>query len=165
MTCNTRKILCGATLVEVLVYLALFAMIFVVFIRLFWYVSENNRRATYRGELDRSAMFVFEHLDTIVADASSIDENLSVFNADEGALVLQVDAASVSYSLASGVLYYQTDGVAIPITSGKYDVDSFFLERVLNSDSKLIGTRLTLLISPVDLPDMSFTLTTAYTLQ
>gem|GEM_PF-1382618 len=159
---NKRKD--GATLVEVLVYLALFAMIFVTFIRLFWYVSENNQRATYRGELDRSSMFVFEHLNTVVDNASSINDELSSFATEEGVLSMQVNGAEVSYSLANGVLFYQSGGVATPITSEKYGVERFYLEQVLNSSDELIGVRVTLLVKPVQMDDMSFTLTTTYTL-
>lgn len=155
----------GATLVEVLVYLALFAMVFTVFIRLFWFVSESNRRAAYRTELDRNAIFISEHLEYMVDNSEQIDDSLSIFNADEGKLVLMRAGVTREYILANGVLYYQEDGSAVQLSSERYVVDRFNLTKIGSIGESPLGVRVHLVLTAADMPDMEFTLNTAYTLE
>lgn len=162
---NKQTICKGATLVEALVYLALFAMIFVVFIRLFWYVSENNRRAMYRIEMAESAMFVYQHLSDGFNSATGVNIDNCVFEQDSGVLSLVLGEESLTYMTVDEVLYVEDSVSAIAVTSNKYNVSRFYLERVLSSTDELIGVKVLFSISPEKQPDMSFKINTMYKLK
>lgn len=162
---GARKKPAGGTLVEVLVYLGLFALVFVVFIRLFWYVTENNQRANYRIELTRSAVFVHEHLETAVASPNKIDKDSSVFDSDEGKLVLTDGLNTLEYILANGVLYVQSGGTAIAITSSRHTVEKFYLECIADNVGGCEGVRVETRFSPIKMPNMYFYFDTIYILK
>jgi len=138
----------GITLVETLVYLALFGIIFTVMVEFSISIAQSNRSAELRQHLDRAKTFIIEHIDNSFLDTNSIDLNNSVFNNDQGKVRLN-NLGYFEYYLENGVLKFNNTGTVYDITNTKVTVDRFYLEAAqVKTDT--VGIRMTLEVSSLD---------------
>lgn len=77
----------GMTLVEVVLYLALFGMFFMVMVQFFFFLGDNNQLSGESLKIDRSIIFMSQHLENTFQRGISIEES-SVLGDDFGQLVL-----------------------------------------------------------------------------
>ena len=140
----------GITLIEVVIYLALFAILFVVVVEFTLAVSERNRNARARTEVERSLIFALEHIEDAFDNAQSIDAGSSIFHSDNGVLVLTVSGEQVMYSLTADTLEYSRTAGSFNLTGPRISVDVFRLEEILDESSAVIGARITLLFSSTE---------------
>mgnify|MGYP001316354038 CR=1 FL=1 len=144
MLIKKSKNLIGLTLIEVLVYLALFGMFFTVMIQFFFFVNDSNQLSGETLKLDRSVIFITQHLEDSFKKSTEIIESPSVpatvFNDDNGILNL-TSTTNLSYSVNSGTLTFN----GVDITRSDITVSKFYLEKIRNSsDTETIGVRITL---------------------
>ncbi len=155
----------GVTLVEMLVYLALFGLIFLSIIEFALTISEGNRVAGRRMEIEKTVIFATQHLEDTFGKAVSIDEVNSTFDSAAGKLRLNLDAGYAEYNIASGRLNFDNSGETNFLSSSDYVIDQFYLERILRRNGTLQGVRLTLQISSVKDVSVTTTVITSYTLK
>jgi hypothetical protein len=157
------KVVKGLTLVETMIYLALFALIFFVVMNFVMAVAENNRIATARGRIETSLIFLLEHLQENFDVVDSINGTGSVFENDAGVLQLTLSSTTMQYSLSNGRVMYDYSGVSVPLTPPDVQVNKFYLEQVLNTESALSGVRFTIVITTEE-NDATETIETAFVL-
>ena len=121
----------GITLVETLVYLALFGIIFTVMVEFSISIAQSNRSAELRQHLDRAKTFIIEHIDNSFLDTNSIDLNNSVFNNDQGKVRLN-NLGYFEYYLENGVLKFNNTGTVYFEPKGTIEVTSIFGKKMAN---------------------------------
>lgn len=161
MTEQNKKTYEGLTLVETILYLALFAIIFFTVMQFVLAIGENNRRAMARSRVETSQIFVLEHLQESFAVAESVNDVGSLFDDDSGVLLLNLPSGSRQYSLNNGRIMYESGGVSVPLTAPDVVVSRFYLEEVLNAASATVGVRFTIVITTEE-ADAIETIVTAY---
>jgi hypothetical protein len=131
----------GMTIVEVLVYFALFGVIFISIIEFMISIRATNTIAVQRNELEKNSIFVMNHFNSNFDKTNSINVGSSVFNNDNGKIVLNLSGGTVEYSLVNGVLHYLENGTDYVLTNTDFTLSKFYLEQVLNSQNQLVGVR------------------------
>lgn len=140
MILKTKK-LKAITLVEQLLYLGLFGLIFVVIIEFSIDVTNNNIAARYRNHLERSNVFVYEHFEDSFFKASTIDINNSTFVNNNGKIRLLNSAIYYEYRIQNGRLIFSNNGVENYITPPDIVLDKLYFTQVYAPDDSLIGSK------------------------
>lgn len=128
----------GLTLIETIVYLAIFGIVFVAIVQFALGISEFNRLNVYRQQLDRNAILVLQHLESEFNQSKTIVTNNSQFDTDNGVLELtNLTNDTVSYSLSAGQIMVQRgSAAAVSLTpSAELTVQKFRLTPLLNAGS------------------------------
>lgn len=159
------KKLKAITIFEVLVYLALFGIIFVAIVQFVIAVKDSNSMAEYRSELEKVNIYTMNHLNSSFSTANDISDADSVFSLDEGKIRLILTSKYVEYYLDEGVLYYNDNGTIHNISNPDYIYSKLNLERIENNDAELKGIRCNLVISSIKDPTVSKDVTTSFILK
>lgn len=72
------------TLVEIIIYLAIFALVFVMIIEFAIFLRQANSSANNSIKIDNASIFTTQVFDTILNNLVSIDTNQSIFNNNNG---------------------------------------------------------------------------------
>ena len=153
----------GLTLLETVLYLALFAVLFVVVLEFTMAVAESNRGARARGDVETSIMFIVQHVEDSFTEASSVDSLNSVFYSDNGDMRLVSSSGTARYYLDAGQLQFVDGGITTPLTGPHVSVDRFYFEEILDRHGDISGVRCILGISSVK-EDASEEIETAFSL-
>lgn len=137
----------GITLIEVVVYLALFALIFVGVVQFLIAVADNNTFTQNRIEIDRYKIYLYQHLEESLDWASQVDGVSSTFDSDNGVLVLKdtsvVPEETLTYSLNSGKVEVNRGGVILPVTPANVTVSKLRFEDLLDNQGNVVGVVVT----------------------
>lgn len=98
----------GITLIELLIYLAITAIVLVVIIDLVTRVAQNKSSTAGQEEISSNGRLVMERLTYAVQSASSIDGAYPADNLD-----LTINGTAVSFSLSDGQIFY-AEGFGAP---------------------------------------------------
>jgi type II secretory pathway pseudopilin PulG len=79
----------GFTLVEVVIYVAIFSIFFTVIIGFFWNMKSAQLRATVYREVKENAAQVLQAFSYSVRNARDVDQGASVFGSDPGSVSLE----------------------------------------------------------------------------
>lgn len=97
------------TLIETILYLALFNVIFFSVITWAIALSQSNRNAEYKNAVEKNAIFVSEHLNDTFKRGLTVDSVNSVFNDTNG---------KVRATFTSGYFEYARAGNTLRVTDG-----------------------------------------------
>lgn len=151
------------TLIEVVLYLALFAIMFLSVMEFAMATAEQNRNALGRSEVQKNIMFATEHLEEQFRTVSSIDVANTVFYTDSGTLQLVTSGGVVQYHVVSGTLIFTDSTGDIEMTGPSTAVERFYLEEIRDGSNQMVGVRITLMVRYVG-ENISDQITTSYIL-
>ena len=134
----------GVTLIEVVLYIALFALMFFSVVQFMMAVSEKNQVAKGRNKIETGLIAVTQHLENSFAQADSVDDANCVFESNPGVLRLNTASGVIEYSVSGQKLLYDESGVSFDLTESEIAVTEFYLQEVLDKSSQVTGVRLTL---------------------
>jgi type II secretory pathway pseudopilin PulG len=137
------------TLIEVIIYLALFAIIFSSIIQIVLSVSEANKNATQRIEVQRNSISFFNHIEKTFSKSNLIDRGASIFNQDQGRIRLTNQPNIYEYYLINGRIYYYENGAPYEMTNGQVYIEKFHLQEVVNNSNQITGVKIYLEIRSV----------------
>ena len=134
---NSRKRYSGILLIESVVYLGLFALLFLALIQFYFTIGSSNQRSTANLLLQRTRIFLAEHTEETIRDSLSFDILSSKLDDDSGILRFETTTGYKEYYLENGVLKI-TDGVDIfPLTPPNTLVTRFRGEVAEDSGSNM----------------------------
>jgi Tfp pilus assembly protein PilE len=136
---NIRK---GTTLVELMVYLAVFGFIFISIIGFTLNISEAHRVANERKAIQKDIIFISEHLRDSFTTATSIDSNSSIFTSNNGKLVLGSSSGNIEYSIVSSKLNLLKSSQNTYLTNPSIRISKFYLEQVKSRDNSIVGVKI-----------------------
>ncbi len=105
MSLNFKQNKKGFTLIETLLYLALFGVIFFSIMQFFYSASELNLNADANNNIRKNNLFITNHFDTSVEDTISIDLANTDFDIDLGKIRLITNEGFIEYSTNSSQLF------------------------------------------------------------
>lgn len=143
----------GITLIETLLYIALFAIILTSSVGLFVQLMQGQQNTRVRGQMEQSAGLLLSHLHTSLAEASAVNTVASTFAANNGILVyadaggntITLDRPSVSLTLGGTAytvrrLRLQVGAQPVEwITPPLLDVERFRVDEVLDGTGNTVG--------------------------
>jgi hypothetical protein len=131
----------GMTLIEVVLYLAIFAMFFIVMINFFFFVQDSNQLSGETLKIDRSTILITQHFEDSFKQSDSVGIN-TIPNIDNGTLELLGDV-DVTYSILDSRLQFDNSESTKPITRSDIQVTKFLLEEILDNSDTVIGVKIT----------------------
>lgn len=137
----------GITLVEMLLYIALFGMIFLSIFRFYFFVNESTQNAEELNEVIKSAIFINEHFATTFYESTDIDVVNSTFDADNGVLSLIKNGDVYTYSIVGGKIQFNRSGQVSDLTNSGVVVDKLRFERVNDGDGQPTGAKVSVQIT------------------
>jgi len=160
-----RRALPGLSIVEVLVYLALFGLIFYSVVVFMISIKDSNRMALDRTDMEKTALYLMNHMNSSFNIANSITADANtVYNSDNGKIKLILPTKYAQYSLTGSALHFNDNGTDYNITNPDYTISKFYLEQVFNNDNVLVGVRLTMTIVSAKTPQITKTINTSFIL-
>lgn len=138
------------TLLEVLVYMALFGIIFSLVVGLLIQTRDQNRKAKDAINIEQNMIFIDGHLNMVFEEVESLDANNSSFDSDQSVVALNMkDGSHVEYFLNGQQLFIDR-GTAMQLSNNRARVTRFRAERVLDADDNLIGVRISGTVTSVN---------------
>lgn len=159
---NKMKRYKAITLLETIIYLALFAVIFVAIIQFYFMMARNNRVAQERVEMHKIILFVNQHFSESFEEASSIDLDNSVFHNDNGVLRILTDGEYLEYSLSSSRIIVDNNGDINYLTPESFGVLSFRFEEILDSEDNNVGIRVVILFQSKNYENITQEISTSF---
>ena len=135
---NRLKKYRGITLIESVLYLGLFAITFTTIMQFYFSTGNSNIRSAENFRIQRTRIYLVEHLDTTFEEAVSVDVANSTFDDDDGVVRLNVGAGYVQYQINSDGQIEVTDGTNTdPLTPPSLNVSKFRIDRSTSGTSSL----------------------------
>ncbi len=131
----------GMTLIEMIVYVALFGMIFATIVVFATTISNYNQDARDMTTTGKQILFIDEHLADSINKTSSINEDASVWKQDNGDLQLLGTIDTYRYVVENGSLVFYRNADRHLLTNPNIRVSRFFLEDVRDEENAIIGVR------------------------
>ncbi|MEI7578474.1 MAG: hypothetical protein WCJ58_00365 [bacterium] len=125
-----KKKLKAITLVETIIYLALFAIIFTAIIQFVLSIQESNLKVNTDNTLAKQKIFITEHLEDSFRNTSGIDTAQSAFDSDQGRIYLTTSTIFKTYYLENNRLIFSANGQINPITPDTMNVTKFHLTKI-----------------------------------
>ncbi len=144
---NIKTTIKALTLVETVIYMALFSFLMMMVMQFVFIVDKANDTGFKKNELERSVVFISQHLKESFNSSNGIDEINTLINDNNGVLTLNHNGSQIKYSIDGQKIMVTRGTNTNYITTGDYVVEQFLLEPVLNTDGSLEGLKVTIKIT------------------
>jgi type II secretory pathway pseudopilin PulG len=135
---NNRKNQTGFSLLEMIIYVAILAMMFLLLVRTVLSFTGSYRQLQVLRALDRSALNSLERMTQNIRNASSINAGQSSFGATPGILaVIQtkgINSTTTRFYVQNKTLQLEVNGTAVgPLTVGQTEVTSLVFRQLVST--------------------------------
>lgn len=137
----------ATTLVETILYLGLFAIIFIVIIQFAFTIGDATDRASAQNELQRNLIFINEHLEETIRSSVAVDDTNTTFSDPDGTLRLTRESGYLEYTVNNGVLTLSDGTNTYDLSSPRLNLSQFQIERIDNRDGSIGGVQVTFVIN------------------
>lgn len=137
------KKLAGITLIELMLYIAIFGALFTSVTYLYITISQGNSMTEDSLEINKNIIFVTEHLNQTFSDVVSISSGGSTFDNDNGVLLVNNGTTNLTYQINNQHLQYNDGSQNYYLNTELLTIDRFYLQRIEDSASNLIGVKVT----------------------
>ena len=141
----------GVTLVETMLYIGIFSIFIFTIINFMLSTQEATSNNNEKNKLNATTEYLSQHFSDSFEKELSVNEELSVFNTDNGVLLLTFLNGENQYTLSNSTIYF--NGIAI--TPPEQLVTQFRLEPMYKSTDKLVGMRISLVIQSKKTPNLT----------
>ncbi len=125
----------GITLIELIMSIAIFALVLTSLVSFFFTISDASRTQTVAHDVLSYHREVTHGIDSLIRGASEVSSS-SLFSTTNGTLVLVgSDDVIRSFSLVDGVVVFTSSTDSVPLSSNRVVVDNLFVEPVMNDDA------------------------------
>jgi|GEM_PF-5340724 len=134
----------GMTLIEILIYLGLFAIIFSAAIEFSFVIGRQLQRHSQIQQVNGTVIFINNQINDTFLYSKQINTGNSTFDNVIGAVEVQSYSNEISrYYVNNGTLFVNQDGVVSPLTDQNLEVKEFTVTQILDKSSEIVGVRTT----------------------
>lgn len=126
----------GATLIELVIYIAIATTILVTFTLFALNIIKTSGRSSAISEVEHNLQFSITKIRLDFESVNQVDINLSIFNNDNGKIVLGSAGDAISYQIADGVLQRTFNGTTVDITTSRVRVTKLRFENYSNTGDR-----------------------------
>lgn len=144
---NIHKMKSGYTLIEIVIYIAVLAMISIIVVNSFIVSLSSSKIAFSKRNLQEAGINIIERMTREIRDAGDIVDANSIFDNNPGAI--EVDGANIiKFNINSGSLDMYKDDVLYGSLSGpKVTVSSLVFRKIVTPTSEAVKIELVLMDS------------------
>lgn len=166
---NLRKIkkLKGITLVETLVYLVLFGLIFTSIMQYIFTVGDNNQKADFRKELEKETILINQHINDTFLQGTYIEAANTAFINNNGKIrVVNAIGQTIDYYLNNNRLIVNRNGITSYLTGQDFYVNKFYIEQIQKTGSSTVtGAKITFEIWAIKMTSAKNSFTSSFSLK
>ncbi len=145
----------GITMMESVIYLGMFAMLFLTLMQFYFNIGQANQRSSATLNIQRFEIFLTEHLEDTMRNSDSFDSANSTTDVDLSTVRVAYGAGYKEYYVNDGTLYI-TDGTnTYAITSPNIDVKKFRADVVQDADTTMYRIDFTIEMSDRNITTLS----------
>lgn len=135
----------GFTLVEILIYTAIFTLLlFVVVQTLVSFVETQGELRSLR-RVENSAVVFLDRISREIREAESVNVSGSTLGTHPGKLSITKDSYTYLFEISNGVMNLSINSVDQgPLTESEASIDSFIVNQFSNGSEEIVQMRLTL---------------------
>lgn len=137
----------GITLVELVLYLALFTMVIGTMVQFFILVVQRNVSAKHNIELSTNALFISQSFNTLEDRVNTINFATSAVGVNNGRFVGNTTEGELIVFVENNTLYISEGGVNTRLSAPNIYVNSFVLNEIRNQANVPIGFNITISLS------------------
>ncbi len=149
------------SLIEVIVYLALFGVIFLLIIQFVIDTNKNNNFSRHRNIIEKTGLFTFRHLDLNIKPGITLDEVQSVFDTESGKIVFTKDAIIYQYYILNNRLYFNDGTETSEMLDPNIKINSLLVQKVINND-ETVGIRVSIELESISMETVTKNVSTMY---
>lgn len=139
---NSQKRVAGYSLIELLIYVALFAMISVLLVHSLVVLMRTYANANGFRRLQNNGELIIERITREVRDAESISSG--TFGTHPGTLTLVNDGDPVVFAVSNGVVNITEEGVTNILSTNQVSVTNMVFRRITTQSGEGVKVELTL---------------------
>ncbi len=144
----------GYSLLELLIYIALFAVISIVLVRSLIVVMRTYASAQANRRLQNNGELIMERITREVRDAESISSG--TFGTNPGVLALSGEDGNTTFSVVSDAVQVNDDGTIGALSTNKVSVTSLVFRRITTPVGEGVKIELTLTTANAVIKSASF---------
>jgi type II secretory pathway component PulJ len=145
----------GFTLVEAIIYLGIFSLIFTVIVQFSLITAENGRISLTRKELGELILLVNASLKESFANASSIDLANTTLSSDNGQITLNLNpSGNIRYTIQNSRIQVTRSSVSNDISTADFACNRFRVSSILN-ETLTIGAIIEITCVSVKFPQVN----------
>lgn len=127
------------TLLELVVYMGVFSIVFIVVVQFGFNVAEANKAASSTLEIERTTTLISQHFTETFKDYNEIDQILSDVSNDERMRFIN-NTSYIEYRIENSRFLVERDGVENFLTKIDFAIQNLDFEYIFNQDlSEIIG--------------------------
>lgn len=150
------------TLVETILYLALFNVIFFSVITWAIALTQSNRNAEYKNAVEKNAIFLSEHLKDTFQKGISVDQANSTFNVPNGKVRIVNASGYMEYFTTSNKLVVTNGTGTFDLTDKFVNITNFTVSPVIVPPNTVVGANITITITAEKFPTLTKTIQSYY---
>jgi len=155
----------GFTLIESLVYIGIFGVFFITVVQFTLNVQESNLNANHRKLISTNSMYVSNYLQDSFNNSTTVNNSVSVFDNTNGVLRIENGTDFFEFRLSNNILVVNKNGVEFQLLYDDVIVNSFKVEKVLDTASQISGIRISINYVSLKKTAITLALTTMYYLK
>lgn len=140
------KKLKGITLIETVVYLALFSAIFIVIVQFGLRTLSFNAFSLHANEIQKATLFTRQHFERQFEKAIAVNEAQTIFDTSPGSLTLTLDSGDETYLMDDSRLALLRGAETVYLTPDGYNVTQLLFEPLRSIEGEVYGVRTTLVL-------------------
>ena len=131
----------GFTLIETVLYIGLFSIILLMVVSFMVMTQDSTDKTKDSASLHKTSQLIIQHINYTFEHTTGIDEDGSIFEAEQGKLTVMVDTLPKTYELLNQQLYYDSIAISPPDIT----VERFYLTPIYK-ESDIIAVRIEILL-------------------
>lgn len=145
MILNFRKESKGFSLIETIVYVAIFSILLASVTYATTVLFSSYQKTKVIRRIENSAIASLDRMERDIRDSKSVDLANSVFNVSPGVLTLISGATTTKYYISNNQIYISENGSVLgPITFSSVNVSSLIFNYISTSTSEAVRVSMTI---------------------
>lgn len=132
----------GFTLVETLVYIAIFTVFFATIIQFSLSIEESNRIANLRKLLSNNSIYLVNHINDTFSKSQVIEESLSIFDSNSSKIYLRNGVTTFEYIKSQNQIVFKRSGVSSELNYDGVRLDRFVANKITDNSNDILGIRI-----------------------
>lgn len=142
----------GITMMESVIYLGMFALLFLTLMQFYFSIGNSNQRASATLKIQRSEIFLSQHIEDIIRKSDSYNSINSITGVDLSTIRFNYGAGYKEYYVDEGILYLDDGTNIYQISPSDLEIAKFRADVIQDSELSIYRIDLTIEIRDPDIP-------------
>ncbi len=144
----------GITMMESIIYLGMFALLFLTLMQFYFSIGSSNQRASATLKIQRGEIFLSQHLEDTIRKSDSYNSTNSITGVDLSTLRFNYGVGYKEYYVDDGILYIDDGTNSYQISPPDIEIVVFRADVIQDSELSVYRIDLTIEMRDPDIPNL-----------